>query len=383
MNRILILTLGTFVLGTELFVIAGILPALSRDLGVGIPAAGQLVTVFALTYAFGAPILALLTASIPRRRLLAVSLLLFAVSNLAAALAPDYAWMLAARIFSALTACLYLPSASAVAASLATPERRGKALATVVLGLSLATIAGVPLGIGISNLFGWRWVFGAIAALAMGTGIAIRMVLPEVAALPIASLGQRLAVLRRPGVARGLLLTSIVLMGVFSVYVYLAPLLLDRAGIRSNSLVGLLTVFGGAGILGAWLGGAAVDRFGSARTLAVCLLFLLVALAGFSTAARGWWSSALLLATWGVFGTAFNPVQQHRLLSLAPQDATSIFAWNSSCVYLGQALAGAMGGLVVHFAGVSFLGFGGAACLAVALLLLLGRLPLSRGRVVS
>jgi len=379
LNRILILTLGTFVLGTELFVIAGILPALSRDLGVGIPAAGQLVTVFTLAYAVGAPLLALLTASIPRRRLLAGSLLLFSLANVAAASAPDFGWMLASRIFSALAACLYIPSASAVAASLSAPKRRGRALATVILGLNLATILGVPLGIGIASLLGWRWVFGAIAALAFVTGIGIRIVLPEVAP-PVATLGRRLAVLREPGVVRALLLTSTVLMGVFSVYVYLAPLLLDRAGIRSGSLAGLLAVFGVTGVLGAWLGGAAVDRFGAVRTLAVSLLFLSLALAGFSTVVGGLWTSALLLGTWGIFGSAFNPVQQHRLLSFAPQEVTSIFAWNSSAVYLGQALAGALGGLVVQFAGVSFLGWSGATCLALGLFLLLGLHPLRRWR---
>lgn len=372
MNRILILTMGTFVLGTELFVIAGILPALSRDLGVGIPMAGQLVTVFALTYAFGAPVLALLTASIPRRRLLSVSLLLFALANTAAACAPDYGWMLVARIFSALTACLYIPAASAVAASLAPPHRRGRALATVILGLNVATILGVPLGIAIANLSGWRWVFGAIATLAVGTGIGIRAVLPEVAPLPAATLGQRLAVLRRPGVARGLLLTSTVLMGAFSVYVYLAPLLLERARIESGPLAWLLAVFGAAGVLGAWLGGGAVDRFGATRTLSVSLLFLMCALAGFSAVASGFWTSALLLGTWGIFGAAFNPVQQHRLLSLAPQEAASIFAWNSSAVYLGQALAGVFGGAVIEWGGIRNLGWTGAACLALALLVLLG-----------
>src|ERR1700753_3858701 len=140
------LTLGTFAIGTEGFMIAGLLPALARDLNVGLPAAGHLVTAFSITYAIGAPVMAVLTAGWERRRLLAIAMGGFTLANLLAALAPGYFELLAARLLLALSAATFMPAASGYAAALGGPERRGRALSMVTNGLTLAIIAGGPLG---------------------------------------------------------------------------------------------------------------------------------------------------------------------------------------------------------------------------------------------
>jgi predicted MFS family arabinose efflux permease len=139
------LTLGAFAIGTEGFMIAGLLPALARDLNVGLAAAGHLVTAFSLGYAVGAPVMAVLTAGLERRRLLAVARGSFALANLLAALAPGYAGLLGARLLLALSAASFMPAASGYAAALGGPERRGRALSAITTGLTLAIIAGVPL----------------------------------------------------------------------------------------------------------------------------------------------------------------------------------------------------------------------------------------------
>src|SRR5580692_8191595 len=172
------LTLGAFAIGTEGFMIAGLLPALARDLDVGLPATGYLVTAFSLAYAIGAPVMAVLTVRLERRRLLAVAMAAFSIANLLAALAPGYAQLLAARLLLALAAASFMPAASGYAAALGGTERRGRALSMVTNGLTLAIIAGVPLGVLVSEGFGWRAIFLGVAALAALSLLGILVRLP-------------------------------------------------------------------------------------------------------------------------------------------------------------------------------------------------------------
>lgn len=160
------LTLGAFAIGTEGFMIAGLLPALARDLNVGVPAAGHLVTAFSLAYAIGAPVMAVLTAGLERRRLLAVAMGGFALANLLASLTPGYAGLLGARLLLALSAASFMPAAGGYAATLGGPERCGRALSAITTGLTLAIIAGVPLGVLVGQGFGWRATFFGVAGLA-------------------------------------------------------------------------------------------------------------------------------------------------------------------------------------------------------------------------
>ena len=146
--------------------IAGLLPALARDLNTSLAAAGHLVTAFSLAYAMGAPVMAVLTAGLERRRLLAVAMAGFTLANLLAALAPDYAGLLTARLLLALSAATFMPAASGYAAALGGPQRRGRALSMVTNGLTLAIIAGVPLGVLVGERFGWRATFLGVAGLA-------------------------------------------------------------------------------------------------------------------------------------------------------------------------------------------------------------------------
>lgn len=372
MNPILVLTLGAFVVGTELFVIAGILPALAADLGVGIPMAGQLVTVFALAYAAGAPLLATWTENVSRRKLLSASMACFAAANLLASFATSFSAMLAIRIAVALSSSLFLPSALALAARLAPDGRRGRALARVMLGLNLATILGVPAGIQIASSFGWRWIFVLEAILSLLVAVAVRLVVPETPPAPIAGFASRLAVLRRPGIARALALTSAASLSVYCVYTYLAPLVGHSAGLGSGDLSKLMFSFGAFSTLGAWVGGALSDRWGSKTILVIAIAALSLDLAAFSFLAGSFASVAGLMSVWGFFGGAFNPAQQSRLVASAPDAGAAVLAWNSSAVYLGQALAGAAGGAILELAGPGSLGWIAGGFLALAGAALLG-----------
>src|SRR5215472_2689518 len=196
--RILILALGTFAIGTDGFVIAGILPSIAHDLGMSIALAGLLVTAFSLAYALGSPVLATLTGHIARRRLLLLTLISFVLANVLAAVAASFAVLLMARVLAALSASLYTPSASAVAAVLAPKEKRGRALSLVTAGLTITTVAGVPLGILIGTQLNWRATFVLVALLGVIAFVGVLALFPPVASQGTVSLRTRLALLRRP-----------------------------------------------------------------------------------------------------------------------------------------------------------------------------------------
>ncbi len=180
LTRILPLAAGTFAVGTGLLVIQGILPEMARDLGVSVGAAGQLVMVFAVTYAVSAPLLSTFGARFDRRRLLVAALVLFALSNLAAALSSSVALLVVARVVAALASALYTPNASVAGAGLAPPEARGRALAIVFGGLSIATVLGVPIGTLVGGFAGWRAAFWFVALLATLAAAGIALLLPAV-----------------------------------------------------------------------------------------------------------------------------------------------------------------------------------------------------------
>src|SRR5689334_7869157 len=170
------LALGAFAIGTESYVIAGLLPSIAGDLGVSIPLAGQLVTAFALTYAFGSPLLAVTTSGLDRRRLMLGSLGTFVLGNLLAAIAHGYAMLMTARLVMAIAAAAYMPAASAHAAAAVSPDRRGRALAIIYTGLTLAMALGTPIGVVVGHHWGWRSTFIGVAAFAALAMAGVRLV---------------------------------------------------------------------------------------------------------------------------------------------------------------------------------------------------------------
>ncbi|MBO0792300.1 MAG: MFS transporter, partial [Ktedonobacteraceae bacterium] len=186
--RILVLALGTFAIGTDGLVIAGILPAMAHDLRISVDTAGLLVTGFAWIYALGSPVLATATGRIPRKQLLLSGLVVFLSANILAALATNFWLLLAARVLAALGAALYTPVASTVASAMVPPEMRGRALAIVLAGMTVATVMGVPLGIIVAAQFGWQMTFWVVAALSIIAFIGVLALLPAVANPPAVGL---------------------------------------------------------------------------------------------------------------------------------------------------------------------------------------------------
>jgi predicted MFS family arabinose efflux permease len=368
--------LGAFAIGTEGFMLAGLLPDIAADLGVTVAVAGQLVTVFSLTYALGSPLLAVATGALDRKRLLMGSMVAFALGNVLAASAHGYGALLAARIVMALAASTFMPAASAYAAAVASPERRGRALSVIYVGLTLSTVIGVPLGVLVGGRFGWRDTFGGVFLLSVVAVLGIWRKLAPVAGVRTATLSERLAVARRPDVLAALVQTGLMMAGAFTVYTYLAPFLGRAAGLAGPGLALMLFLFGGSGALGNLVGGWAADRVSPRRLLSgilagVTVTFALLSLAAAALPAglRGPAVMALI-AVWGVMGWAFPSVQQTRLVGMAPDLASVTLSLNASATYLGISVGAALGSVAVAHGRLFSIGWLAGGCVLLALVLL-------------
>jgi predicted MFS family arabinose efflux permease len=321
--------------------------------------------------------MAVLTAGLDRRRLLVVAMGGFALGNLLAALAPGYAGVLAARLLLALSAATFMPAASGYAAAMGGPERRGRALSTVTTGLTLAIIAGVPLGVLVGQGFGWRATFFGVAGLAALALLGILARLPRQPHGVTASLGERLALVKRRDIL-GVLVTSVLTVaGTFTVYTYLGVFIAGVAGLGPQALAPVLLGFGLASAFGTQLSGSATDRWGARSTVIVDGGLALLAYLAFSlSAALGpaqampVMLSAILL--WGLASWGLITAQQVRLVALAPALAPVSLSMNSSAIYLGGAMGAAAGALVIADGAMERLGwvasgFGLAALLSVLL----------------
>ncbi|CAG5080628.1 MFS transporter, arabinose efflux permease [Thermobacillus xylanilyticus] len=370
--RLFILALGTFAIGTEGFMIAGVLPMLAQDLHVSLPAAGQLVTAFSLAYAFGSPLLAMVTGRVERRALFLGALLLFALANVLCGMANHYGLLLSGRVMAAFGAALFVPAASAAAADLVAPEHRGKALAVVIGGQTVALASGVPIGTWVAHAFHWRTTFWMVGILALIAAILVRWRFPVMDAAASARLRDRLAQLRRPVIWTSLLATVCWGTGAFTVYTYIADVF-GQLGATPRMISLVLLIWGVSSLIGSTLGGFAVDRFGSARTIPLTLTALFAALTLLSVLTSGPPTHQALaigiaaMAVWGVSAWAFNPAQQHRLIALSGKAAGLVVSLNPSAIYLGSALGAAVGGLAVSYGHAAGLGYIGGVCELLAI----------------
>ncbi|NMH99616.1 MFS transporter [Pseudonocardia acidicola] len=350
--RTYLLAAGAFAVGTSGYVVSGVLPEVAGELGVSPTSAGQLVTVFAIAYAVSAPLLAAATGRWERRRLLVVALLVGALGNALAALAPNYPLLMGARVVSALGAAVYTPAATLVATELSPPERRGRAVAIVFGGLTFALILGVPTGSLLGASLGYQGVFALVAAASLVAAVAVRLAVPTVAAPPVVSLRERFAVAADRRVLTVLSMTVLAVLAAMSVFTFITSLLDAAAGVRGVTVSLLLLVYGLGAATGNALGGRLTDRFGSRRPLVVIFVGFVLVLATLPLTATTVAGAAVALFVWGMFTWSVNPPIQNWLIELAPVNSGLLLSLNASAIYLGAGLSGVFGGLIISRSGV-------------------------------
>ncbi|MGH8879084.1 MAG: MFS transporter [Stackebrandtia sp.] len=354
-SHVALLTAGAFAVGTDGFVIAGILPSIAADLHVDIAAAGQLVTVFAIAYAVTTPLLATLTASWPMHRVLLVALALFGVGNAMTALAPDYTLVLVSRVIAAAGAGAYTANASATATMLAGEKHRGRALSLVVLGSTTALAIGAPLGTAIGTAMGWRAAIWGVTGLALLVAPLITLRLPRLASQPGTGLRERLRPLTDRRILRVLVVTLVVFTGIYIPYTYISAIYAPAVGGDGNLVAVLLLVFGIGGTVGNLVVGRLSDRYGPRPVIlaVTCLLTVgFVALPLF----RGSLSGALAaVAVSSVLSFGVVTPQQHLIMSYAPGMQSVVASWFQSALYVAISLSGAVGAVGLSLWGAVWL----------------------------
>ena len=365
-KRLLVLALGMFALGTDSFVVAGVLPKISQSFQVTPGMAGQLTTVYAIAYALLSPTIAALAASVPRKKLMLSGLGVFVVANLATAAAPTFTLALLTRAFAGLGAAMYAPTATGTGAMIVKPEHRGKALTIIVAGLTAATALGSPMGTVIGGLGDWRWTMFFVSFVGLVAAGGIAMLLKHVPLPPKVSLAARIAPLGDARVGLTLATTLLAMAGNFVIYTYFS-LVFDRV-LTSTALFGLLLVlWGSGGTVTNLVLSRLLDRFGPREVLMVMLSVLVVDMALVPWASAQLWSSVLAIAVWGIAGWGILGPQQYRLVSIAPTIAPVVLGLNTAATYLGVTAAGVLGAVGLQVLGGHNLGFFSVMLFALAI----------------
>jgi len=341
----LALAVGGFGIGTGEFGIMGLLPDVAGDIGVSIPLAGHVISAYALGVVVGAPVIAVLAARLPRRMLLLALMTAFAAGNFASALASDYGWLVVLRFLTGLPHGAYFGVASLVAADMAQPNQRARAVGRVMLGLTVATLLGVPLATSLGQTLGWRAAFAAVGAIGSLAILLIWRFIPAASADADASPLRELGALRRLQVWLTLGIGAIGSGGMFAVYSYITPMLVDVAGIRESIVPFVLCVFGTGMIIGNVVGSRLADSallptIGGVLIWNAIVLGLLI-----FTAGHAWLAviNVLLIGT----GFAHVPALQTRLMDVAADAQTLAAALNHSAFNVANALGAWVGGLTI------------------------------------
>jgi MFS transporter, DHA1 family, inner membrane transport protein len=343
---LLALAVAAFGIGTTEFVIMGLLPDVARDLSVSIPAAGMLVSAYALGVTIGAPIVAIAVANVPRKAALMRLIGIFIVGNLLCALAPTYSILMAARIVTAFCHGAFFGIGSVVATGLVAPKRRAQAIALMFTGLTLANVLGVPLGTALGQLAGWRTTFWAVTGIGVLAAAALQVCLPRHIEMQKASLVHEFSVLKNPQVLMVLGMSVLASASLFSVFTYITPILEDISGFSPHEVTFVLLVFGLGLTVGSTLGGKLAD-WKLMRSLLTLLAAIGVALAVFAATMHDPFAATPTIFVWGVLAFAIVPPLQMLIVNRASEAPNLASTLNQGAFNLGNAGGAWLGGVAI------------------------------------
>jgi len=353
---IAILAVAAFVIVTTEFLIVGLLPALARDLSITVATAGQLVTLFAVVVMVCGPFLTAWLANVDRKKLFVAVLVLFAATNALAAVAQNI-WVLAlARLLPALALPVFWGTASDTAAQIAGPEKAGRAVSTVYLGISAAMLFGIPLGTLAADAIGWRGAFALLAALSLLIGVLMFFSMPTVRASQPVAMREQAKILKSPFFMANVALSILVFTAMFTGYTYLAEMLEKSAGVAPAQVGWWLMGFGAVGLIGNWLGGLWVDQKPLATTAIFSVVLALGMAASMLFAGVGI-GFAIALGVWGIANTALYPICQIRVMKAATGAQALAGTINVSAANGGIALGAVIGGVAVANWGAGNVGY--------------------------
>ncbi|GAA1250684.1 MFS transporter [Prauserella halophila] len=337
---------GIFAQGTSELMLAGLLPEMAADLGVTIPAAGWLISAFALGMLVGAPVLAVLTLRWPRRSALLVFLAAFVLSHVVSALTDSYGLLFAMRFVGAFAYAGFWAVGGSTAMALVGPDRRGQAMSIVAGGLTIAIVLGLPAGTWIGQHLGWRGAFWAVAALSAAAAVAIIASVPPLHPENPPSVREELRGLRPPRLWLSYAMTAVATTALLGTFSYLAAMLIETTGIDSAWVPAVLFGYGLGALIGIAIGGKTADRYPRA-ILGIGFTGLLVTSLLLALTAHHAGVTVAGVMALGLLGFGTNPALNSRFMSIAPDAPTLAFSGNVSAFNVGITLGPWIGGLVL------------------------------------
>ncbi|MFP2902452.1 MFS transporter [Corallococcus sp. 4LFB] len=345
-RALLALSMGGFGIGTTEFATMGILPQIASGLEATIPRSGHVIAAYALGVVVGAPLVAIVTARMSRRALLLLLMAAFTVGNTASALAPTLDTLIVARFIAGLPHGAYFGVGSVVGAELLGPGRKGRAVALLMAGLTIANIVGVPAATFLGQQLGWRSTFLLVGAIGLVTLTALWLWVPRVASLGGSSIRQELSALRQPQVWWTSLVGAVGFGGLFAVYSYIAPTLTIASGLPGSALPWVLALFGVGMTVGAMLGGRLTDH---SVTLAMWVGFgaTTLVMGLFALTATSPWAAVPLVFLIGVSAQFLAPAVQVRLMEASPGAPSLAASMSHSALNIANAAGAWLGGRVI------------------------------------
>jgi DHA1 family inner membrane transport protein len=343
---LLVLALSAFGIGTTEFVIMGLLPEVAADLGVTIPTAGWLVTGYALGVAVGAPFMAMATAGLQRRMTLIILMGIFIIGNLLCALATDYTLLMVARVVTSLCHGAFFGIGAVVAAGLVPPNRRASAVALMFTGLTLANVLGVPLGTALGQAAGWRAPFFAVTLIGVLALIGLIRALPRAQDEQRESMRSEIAALGNKGVWMALSMTVLFSAAMFTIFTYIAPLLLDLTGVSAQGVTLTLFLIGIGLTIGNIVGGRLADRR-LTTTLAGAFIAMAVTSTILSLVSRMLIPTEIILFLWAGAAFALVPALQVNVVRFGERAPNLVSILNIGAFNVGNALGAWTGGYVL------------------------------------
>lgn len=368
---LLALAMSAFAIGTTEFVIMGLLPDVAGDLSISIPAAGWLISGYALGVAIGAPIMALLTAKLPRKLSLILLMVIFIVGNILCALALNYHFLMLARIITALCHGAFFGIGAVVAASLVAPNRKASAVALMFTGLTLANVLGVPIGTWFGQLYGWRSTFWGVAIIGVVAFIALIVSLPSQKEETPPNLKREVSALVNGKLWLSLAMTVFFAAAMFALFSYIAPMLLQVTGVTHQGVSWTLFLIGAGLTVGNILGGRLADwkvSFSLILSFSLIAIFSLL----FRWTSHGLWLAEITLFLWAMAAFATVPALQINVVLHGKDAPNLVSTLNIAAFNVGNALGAWVGGSVIaHGFGLTAVPVAAAGLAAIGLVICL------------
>jgi MFS transporter, DHA1 family, purine base/nucleoside efflux pump len=347
-KRIWLLVIAVFVVGTVEMVVMGIIDMIGTDLGVSIGTVGQLLTVYSLVFAVGAPIIITLTSKMERKKLLIIAMFVFLIGNLLSIVSPNFAILMVSRIIQAASCGLIIVLSLTLATNLVSPEHKGRAIGMIFMGISGSMMLGVPIGTLIGDLWGWRMTFGLISILTIIVTLFMLRYLPKTAPKPGVPLLNQLKTLKHPKILSAHFISILQMTGQFTIYTYITPFIQAGMGLSTSTISLVLLVYGLGGIFGGWLGGWSSDKLGASKTILITLLVHAVVVMSLPLSASFMITFLLAVVLWCAFNMAPSPAIQSYLIQAAPDSADIQLSLNTSSLHIGLALGSMIGGFLIN-----------------------------------